>query len=186
MSLYNKIKNDSYRYSRSRTFMSVIKTYLRVPGFRFMCWHRLANASKKRGKLVYFFPWLILTRLKYKYGYDIPSETKIGSGFYIGHFGGIVISPKALIGSNVNISQGVTIGFSSRGKRKGNPTILNGIYIGPGAVIIGNVTIGNNAAIGANAVVISDIPENAVAVGIPARVISFNGAEEYILNKVEE
>ncbi len=186
MLLYNKIKQDAYRYSGQWTITSVVRVYLRVPGFRFMCWHRLAYAAKRKGKIAYFLPWLILTRLKYKYGYDIPPETKIGAGFYIGHFGGVVISSMAVIGSNVNISQGVTIGFNSRGEHKGYPTIRNGVYIGPGAKIIGGITIGKNVAIGANAVVLSDIPDNAVAVGIPAKIISFNGSEEYILNKVKE
>src|SRR5690606_15587937 len=118
------------------------------------------------------------------YGYDIPANTKIGKGFYIGHFGGIVISSKATIGENCNISQGITIGRASRGKNVGYPQLGNNVYIGPGAKIIGNITIGNNVAIGANAVVLSNIPDNAVAVGIPAKIVSYNGSDGYILNKV--
>jgi len=149
-----------------------------------MVWHRIAHSAKIKGKLFYIIPWLKLRNLKFKFGYDIPSETSIGKGFYIGHFGGIVITSKAIIGNNCNISQGVTIGYSSRGKKKGYPKIGNNVYIGPGAVILGNISIGNNVAIGANAVVIDNIECNAVAVGNPAKVVNLNGSEGYILNQI--
>ncbi|MDR2406916.1 MAG: serine acetyltransferase [Bacteroidales bacterium] len=134
----------------------------------------------KKGLLFYLFPKLRLRHFSYKFGFDIPAETTIGKGFYIGHFGGVVISPKVVIGNNCNISQNVTIGFKPR---RGYPTIKDNVYIGPGAVIIGNVTIGNNVAVGANAVVLDNIPDNAVVVGVPAKVVSFKGSESYILNK---
>ena len=89
-----------------------------------------------------------------------------------------------MIGDNVNISQGVTIGQTNRGKRKGVPVIGNGVYIGPGAKVIGKVTIGNNVAIGANAVVTEDVPDNACVAGVPAKIVSMNGAEGYVGRKV--
>lgn len=122
---------------------------------------------------------------KYKLGIDIPVGMEIGRGFYIGHFSCIVVSGEAVIGKNVNISQGVTIGRANRGERKGAATIGDEVYIGPGAKIVGKITIGNNVAIGANAVVTRDIPDNSVVVGIPARVISQEGAVGYIDNKVK-
>lgn len=118
------------------------------------------------------------------YGIQIPYKTKIGKGFYIGHFGTIIVNGNAVIGDNVNISQGVTIGQANRGKRKGVPIIGNEVYIGPGAKIVGKVVIGNNVAIGANAVVTNDIPDNACVVGVPARIINMQGAEGYVNNKV--
>ncbi|MBR8759090.1 serine O-acetyltransferase [Porphyromonas levii] len=122
--------------------------------------------------------------LNRKYGIQIPPATSIGKGFYIGHFGTIVVSPHAVIGDNVNISQGVTIGYANRGTNEGAAIIGNEVYIGPGAKIVGRVKIGNNVAIGANAVVTHDIPDNAVAVGIPAKVISYDGASGYVNRKV--
>lgn len=107
---------------------------------------------------------------------------KIGEGFYIGHWGQIFISSQAVIGDNCNISQGVTIGVSNRGDNIGAPVIGDRVYIGPGVKIFGKVTIGNDVAIGANAVVTKDIPDNSVAVGIPARVISTEGSHGYIQN----
>ncbi|WP_118976662.1 serine O-acetyltransferase [Taibaiella koreensis] len=183
-SLRQLIGADLKRYRGRASFKDGVIAYLRVSGFRFMFWHRIAHRCRSN-KALYLFPWLVLSRLKYKYGYDIPAETHIEPGFYIGHFGGIVVSPLAKIGRNCNISQGVTIGFNPRGKRQGYPVLGNEVYIAPGAKIIGRVTIGNNVAIGANAVVLDDLPDNSVAAGNPARVVSTNGAAGYIINKAD-
>jgi serine O-acetyltransferase len=126
----------------------------------------------------------MLNHFKYKFGISIPPETKIGSGFYIGHFGGIVVNRHSVIGKNCNISHGVTIGQTKRGPHKGFPILGDNIYIGAGAKIIGAITIGNNVAIGANCVVTKNIPDNSVVVGIPGRIISQNGSTEYI-NKTD-
>jgi serine O-acetyltransferase len=121
-----------------------------------------------------------LNHSTYKLGILIYPETKIGSGFYIGHFGGIVINEKSVIGKNCNISHGVTIGQANRGKNKGYPVLGDNIYIGPGAKIIGAITIGNNVAIGANCVVTKNVPDNSVVVGVPGQIISTNGSREYV------
>jgi serine O-acetyltransferase len=123
---------------------------------------------------------LILRKISFQLGISIPYKTEIGSGFYIGHFGCIIISGNCKIGNNCNISQGVTIGGSNRGKTKGYPIIGDNIYIGPGAKIFGSIRIGNNVAIGANCVVTKDISENAVVVGVPGKVISYKGSKAYI------
>lgn len=183
--LRSLIGGDLIRYKGKASFRNAVTVYLRVPGFRFMLWHRVASITRQQNKLLYFLPWYMLTRLKYKYGYDIPAETTVGPGFYIGHFGGIVISSMVVIGMNCNISQGVTIGFNPRGSKKGFPKIGNKVYIAPGAKVIGGISIGDNAAIGANAVVIDDVPENAVVAGNPARIVSFKGSAEYIINQVD-
>lgn len=148
---------------------------------------RLA-ASTRENKLLlplHIFARLRLRHYQFKYGIQIPSRTKIGRGFYIGHFGGIVVNGATVIGKNCNISQGVTIGQANRGPRKGCAIIGDNVYIGPGAKIVGHVNIGNNVAIGANAVVTKDIPDNAVVAGVPARIISMDGSEGYINRKVE-
>ncbi len=117
-------------------------------------------------------------------GIDIPFSTEIGSGFYIGHFGGIIVNDKSVIGKNCNISQGVTLGQANRGKNKGYPTLGDNVYLGPGAKIVGAVKIGNNVAIGANCVVTKDVPDNSVVVGIPGKIISKEGAVGYV-NKTD-
>jgi serine O-acetyltransferase len=116
-------------------------------------------------------------------GIDISLHSDVGPGFYIGHYGGIVVGAHIIIGRNCNISQGVTLGITNRGKRAGVPTLGDNVYIAPGAKIIGNITIGDRAAIGANAVVVCDVPATAVVVGVPARVISFKGSDGYINNQ---
>jgi len=91
-----------------------------------------------------------------------------------------VISPKAIIGNNCNLSCGVVIGETFRGKRRGVPVIGDKVYIAPGAKVIGGVTIGDNVAIGTNCVVTKDIPDNAVVIGVPGRIISYDGSIGYI------
>lgn len=158
-----------------------------IPGLRFSFWMRLCHILQGSKPWLPFYA-IALNRYNhytYRFGISIPFNTQIGKGFYIGHFGCIVVNQSAVIGMNVNISQGVTIGKGNRGGNAGVATIGNGVYIGPGVKIIGAVHIGNNVAIGANAVVTHDVPDNAVAAGVPARVISMKGAEGYVNRKAE-
>lgn len=137
----------------------------------------------KDHRILYLFPWLILRKYRFKYGFDIPARTKIGLGFYLNHTGGVVISSEAELGNNVNISHGVTIGYSPRGRMKGYPKIGDNVFIGPGAKIFGNVAIGDNACIGANTVVLVSIPNNSCVYGCPVKIIPGNDNEFLIINK---
>ncbi len=179
---FKKIKNlilyDLYRYYGYTSIKVFLKSYFLIPGFNFMFWLRLGQTWNNT--IIKY----IIHHKRIKYGIQISIETKIGKGFYIGHFGGIVVSREAKIGNNCNISQDVTIGLSPRGEKKGAPLIGDNCYIAPGAKIIGNIKIGNNVTIGANAVVTTDLPDNAVAAGIPAKIISYNGSEGYTNNRV--
>ena len=115
-------------------------------------------------------------RMRSKWGIDVPRQAQIGEGLYIGHFGGITVSPLARIGKNVNISQQVTIGVAGRGEQRGCPTIGDGVYLAPGAKVFGKITVGNNVRVGANAVVHRDIPDDAVVVLDPGfKIISLGG-----------
>jgi len=187
MQCKNKIKytkelifSDLYRYYGKVSLKIFFKSYFMIPGFNYMVWLRILNSWDNT------FIKYIVYRKSIRFGIQVPRGTKIGEGFYIGHFGAIVISGSSIIGKNCNISQGVTIGYGSRGKNKGYPTIGNNCYIGPGAKLIGNIHIGHNVAIGANAVVTKDVEDNAVVAGVPAKVISYKGSTDYILHKVEE
>lgn len=172
------IRSDLYRYTGEISLKAFAETYIREPGFNFMVWLRIRTAFKS--KIVGY----ILHTKRIKFGIDIQSFS-IGEGFYIGHFGHIVVNSAAVIGRNCNISQGVTIGISNTGSKKGVPEVGNYVYIGPGAKIMGKIKIGNNAAIGANSVVVNDVPDNAVVVGVPARVVSNDGSAGYV-NRVYE
>lgn len=170
------ILSDLYRYTGKSSLKSFLNTYITTPGFNFMVWFRMCSEFDS-------FPMkYLLLRKRIRFGIDIYPKTKIGKGFYIGHFGTIVVSSHAVIGDNCNISQGVTIGMVSRGAKKGLPVIGDRVYIGPGAKLIGRINIGNDVAIGANSVVINDVPDNAVVVGIPGKVVSFGGAGDYVVN----
>jgi len=128
---------------------------------------------------------MILRHHQIKYGFQIYPETEIGEGLFLGHWGHLVINPKAKIGKNCNIAQGVTIGQANRGKNEGVPEIGNEVWIGPNAVIVGKIRIGNNVLIAPNAYVNFDVPGNSIAMGNPAQIIAKeNATEGYINNKV--
>lgn len=103
-------------------------------------------------------------------GIELPCETQVGRRLRIEHFGGIIVSGDAVIGDDVVLRHGVTIGLKNTGER-GAPRIGNGVDIGAGAKILGKISIGDGAIIGANAVVVRDVPAGAIAVGIPARIL---------------
>jgi serine O-acetyltransferase len=109
-------------------------------------------------------------------GVSLPARARIGKGFYIGHFGNIIVHPDTIMGERCSLSQGVTIGVLG-GDRLGVPRLGNDVYVGAGAKILGPVTIGDGAIIGANAVVLEDVPAGATAVGVPARVIPARAKE---------
>ncbi len=110
---------------------------------------------------------------------QIPTQTQIGYGLYIGHNGPIVINKTAIIGNNCNLSQ-----FTTIGSKDGVSTIIgDNVYIGPNVCVVENVKIGNNVTIGAGAVVTKDIPENATSVGNYAKVINYNNQGRYIKNR---
>ncbi len=128
---------------------------------------------------------LILRHHQIKYGFQIYPETEIGEGLYLGHWGMLVINPKTKIGKNCNIAQGVTIAQSNRGKRQGAPEIGDEVWIGPNAVVVGNIKIGRNVLIAPNAYVNTDVPENSLVLGNPAKIFSKEDATEgYINNKI--
>jgi serine O-acetyltransferase len=177
------VKSDLHRLT-DVCLSSFFKTLFFSPTFRIVFYFRLCKYLKVGGGFTRYFLYLpvkLLFKLsQVRFGISLPDETDIGPGFYIGHCGGIVINPRAIIGKNFNLSQGVTIGQTNRGERKGTPVIGDNVYVGPGAKIIGRIAIGDGAAIGANAVVTKDIPPNGVAIGIPAKVISTSGSVGYI------
>ena len=160
------IKHDLYRYNAQT---SIIKG-LKVPGFRYIYFFRKASKHKKLSLLGILYR-LILKHLSYKYGFQIPISTKIGKGFYIGHFGTIIINSNAVVGENCNISPSATIGETNRGNLKGCPTIGDNVWIGTGSVIVGRINIGSNVLIAPNSFVNVDIPNNSLVIGNPAKII---------------
>jgi len=123
-----------------------------------------------------FFSGLMMRYIRIVYSCDLPHTLKLGKGVILKHNGlGVVIHPKAIIGENTQIYQNVSI--AGRNNR-GTPIIGSNVFIGCGACILGGIKIGNNVSIGANSVVLNDIPDNAVVVGIPGKVIKINNDSE--------
>src|ERR1022692_4604176 len=118
--------SDLYRLSGSVTATYFLKHMLVGEGFKYIFWMRTCQYTKNNIFLkftLYPFAQIALRHFTYKLGISIPHTTQIGSGFYIGHFGGIVVNHKCIIGKNCNISHGVTLGQSNRGGNKGSPIV---------------------------------------------------------------
>jgi serine O-acetyltransferase len=145
-------------------------------GFKYVIWQRLCVyfKTKKMAFLPIFLVCLLMRRrYMFKFGISIDRNTELGPGLYINHFGGIVVGGSVRIGKNCYLCQGVTIGRDfQQGIEKKGPIIGDDVFIGAGAKIIGNVIVGNNVFIGANAVVVDNIPDNCIAVGVPAKIIA--------------
>lgn len=114
---------------------------------------------------------LLFRRVRGRWGIEIPRATKVGAGLYIGHSGGIVVSPAAELGRGVTLSHDVTIGVAGRAGARGAPKLADEVYVAPGARISGPISIGQRVRIGPNAVVHEDVPDDAKVVAPPARVI---------------
>ena len=169
------IKSDRYRrYGKKDSILTIILQSLKPYSSSVLFWLRLCQF---KGWL-YPFCKIMCARAKRKAMIDIPTSLKIGYGLSIGHKMCIVINNGTIIGNNVNISQFVNIGTNHK-----TPTIIgDDVYIGPHVCIVEDVKIGSNATIGAGAVVTRDIPENATAAGVPAKVLNFDNPGRYIQN----
>jgi serine O-acetyltransferase len=189
LTLRRTIQADLFRYEGKTGLLAFVKTLLLSPGFRYsvalrVC-NRLYRSSSVLGRLAYFPARMILLLYSMSCGFQIPAETEIGSGFYINHKGWIVVNPGVVMGCNINLHPGVTIGQTNRGKKKGCPHIGNSVWIGTNSVIVGGIKIGNNVLIAPGSYVTSDVPDGAVVAGNPSCVVSFGGVEGYIDNAVE-
>ena len=182
--LWYVLKADCYRYNAKSGFDNIVLTLLRRRGFRIITLFRICRYMKGKG-VVPFLPFYVLYRLVCAfYNVDLPVATQAGPGLYMYHCYGIVVNGDTVIGSNCNISHGVSIGISSRGKKKGTAVLGDCVYLGPGAKIVGNVHICDHAVIGANAVIVEDVPENAVVASPKAILLNYAGSKEYVLNTV--
>lgn len=170
------IMADASVYWSKRAGHSVLSSLLYIMtchGWHIMFWFRV-------GKIIYSIPipgishvlkivfqllWFFLTTL---YGTWLDTSNNIGKGFYIGHFGGIIV--RGDFGDYCSIGQGVTVGSKGAGKSNGWPVIGDRVYLGAGAKIIGNITVGSDVVVGAGAVVTKNIPEASLAIGIPAKI----------------
>jgi serine O-acetyltransferase len=186
-SWWNYYRADIRRYKKLRPGAPLIKSLLLEQGLWALLQYRVASAIyRSKLSLAVKQPLLLLMVgwqkvIEILTGIHIPYSAQIGAGFYIGHFGNIILHGDAIIGEECNISQGVTIGISGRGDKKGVPMIGNRVYIAANAVVTGKITIGDNVVIGACSLVNRDIPPNTTVLGVPAQVVTFRGSEDYIV-----
>ena len=135
--------------------------------------YRVAHRLHKNGH--FFAARAISQAARFVTGIEIHPGAKIGKGLVIDHGMGVVIGETAEIGDNCTIYQGVTLGGTGKDVGKRHPTLGNNVLVGAGAKVLGPFTIGDNTKIAANAVVLTEIPENCTAVGIPAKVVKKEG-----------
>ncbi|MDD2921807.1 MAG: serine O-acetyltransferase [Anaerolineales bacterium] len=179
------LRSDFHRHMGKPNPLKILRYFLVIPGVKYSFYMRLCRYLREKPLKafgMFFAARVLLFHYAIKFGISIPDTTQIGSGFYIGHFGGVVVNSSSVIGRNCNISHGVTIGQLNRGARAGCPVIGDNVFIGPGAKILGKVKVGDYAAIGANCVVVDDVPPHSVVIGVPAKLISGAGSEGYINN----
>ena len=144
------------------------------PSVRAMAYHRLAHRLYRHGHVT-LARW-ISQRSRHKTGIEIHPGATIGKGLFIDHGDGVVIGETTIIGDNVTLYQGVTLGGTGKDVGKRHPTIGDNVVIGAGAKVLGPFTVGAGSKIGASAVVLKEVPENCTVVGNPGRIVRREGA----------
>ena len=184
MTLYQIIKSDYSKHHNYGAGFFVIIFF--TQGFWAAFQYRIANYIHVHLKFkplrVFFLAILVIWKkiIEILTGISISGSATIDHSFYIGHFGGIIINADAIIGNNCNISQGVTIGISGIGTKRGVPVIGNNVYIGANSVVAGKITIGDNVLIGACSMVNRSLPDNVTVLGVPAVIVYEKGSKGYI------
>lgn len=172
--MFEKIKADiqSVR-ERDPAVKSDLEVFFLYPSFKAVRAYR--RAHKWYEKKHYFIARWISQRALKKTGIEIHPGAKIGKGLFIDHGSGVVIGETTEIGDNCTIYQNVTLGGTGKDTGKRHPTLGNNVMVGAGARVLGPFKVGDNSKIAANAVVLSEVPPNCTAVGVPARVVRRNG-----------
>lgn len=139
------------------------------PSFKVMISYRRAHKLYEKGH--YFLARWICQRAARRTGIEIHPGATIGKGFFIDHGAGVIIGETTIIGDNVTLYQGVTLGGTGKETGKRHPTLEDNVMVSAGAKIIGSFTVGRNSKIGAGSVVIEEVPPNCTVVGVPGRVV---------------
>ncbi len=161
---------------------SKVEVFFLYSGYKAVRKHRRAHWCYNHN--LKFLARYLSQRCRHKTGIEIHPAAKIGKGLVIDHGMGVVIGETTVIGDNCTIYQGVTLGGTGKDTGKRHPTLGNNVLVGAGAKVLGPFKVGDNARIAANAVVLSEIPENSTAVGVPARVVKVNGIRSEMLDQI--
>lgn len=172
--MYNKIKKEIQsikdRDPAARNTFEIVMTY---SGLHAILAYRISHFLYK--KEFYTLARIISQSARFFTGIEIHPGAKIGKGLFIDHGMGVVIGETAEIGDNCILYQGVTLGGTGKEHGKRHPTLGNNVMVGAGAKVLGPFKVGDNAKIASNAVVLDEVPDNATAVGVPARIVKKNG-----------
>lgn len=181
--MFERLKEDiACIMDRDPAAKSAAEVYFLYPGFKAIRSHRRANWFYRRR--MYLIARLISQWCVRRTGIEIHPGARIGRRFFIDHGTGIVIGETTVIGDDVTMYQGSTLGGTGKECGKRHPTIGNNVMIGAGAKVLGPVSVGDNSKIAAGAVVIKTIPPNSTAVGIPARIVRQNGKRTQDLDQI--
>jgi serine O-acetyltransferase len=176
MGLIASIRKDiKAAFDHDPAAVSTLEILLAYPGFHARQYHRLAHTLFKWRVPV--LPRLISHCSRFFTGLEIHPGATIGEGFFVDHGMGVVIGETSVIGDNVTLYQGVTLGGTSQQHVKRHPTLGNNVVVGVGAQIIGDITIGDDAKVGAGSVVVSSVPPHATVVGVPGRVVAMRNPD---------
>ena len=181
MSLLEDARNIQRKDPAARSVLEVILLY---PGFHILVYHRIAHWLYEHGH--FFLARWVSQHGRHKTGIEIHPGAKIGNRLFIDHGMGIVFGETTEIGDNCTIYHGVTLGGTGKDHGKRHPTIGNNVLISCGAKVLGPFKVGDNARIAANAVVLSEVPEQATAVGIPAQVVRIAGRSTHFADEVDQ
>lgn len=158
---------------RDPAVKSRLEAALCYPGLHAIWLHRIAHYFYNKKHML--IARLVNTFSRFLTNIDIHPGAQLGEGLFIDHGLGVVIGETTIIGKNVTMYQGVTLGGTGKATGKRHPTIGNNVVISSGAKVLGSFTVGDNAKIGAGSVVLKEVPPNSVVVGIPGRVVVQDG-----------
>lgn len=176
----SRIKEDIQTiFDNDPAAKSMLEVILCYPGLHAIIMHRIAH--KLYNKKIPILPRIISNISRLITGIEIHPGAKIGKNFFIDHGMGVVIGETTIIGNNVLIYQGVTLGGTGKETGKRHPTIKNDVVVGSGAKVLGNITLGNNVRVGAGSVVITNVPDDSTVVGIPGRIVMHKGQKNHQL-----
>ena len=159
--------------ARDPAARSRAEVVLLYPGVHALAWHKLSHWLYRHR--VFGLARFLSQLVRFFTGIEIHPGAHIGRGVFIDHGMGVVIGETAIVGSDVTIYQGVTLGGTGKETGKRHPTIDDGVVVSAGAIVLGSITVGANSKIGAGAVVIHDVPPGCTVVGVPGRVVARSG-----------
>ena len=174
ITIFDQLREDiACVRDRDPAARSALEIFFLYPGLKAVRSHRRAHWCYERK--LFFLARLISQRSSKRTGIEIHPAAQIGKRLFIDHGTGVVIGETAVIGDDVTLYQGVTLGGTGHHTGKRHPTIGSNVLIGAGAKVLGPFSVGDNSNIAAGAVVLDEIPPNSTAVGVPARVVKRNG-----------